>query len=363
MSDVPIEIYAHRDKLHARTTERERNRAAAYIRRRRAQLETLQQAERLRAAGAAHAAAVFGPGYSGLGGNKSTEGKPRILYPKERKRPRSHLKEIFFTRAQFRQVALEEEVLVPIRLDFDSEKYKLRDTFTWNLNDHTIPIGLFADHLCEDYQLPPAPFVESIKRSIAEQLNDFHPHKFPEHAQQTSVVSDDSYTSHRDDDLRIPIKLDITIGRLNLVDQFEWDINAEYNQPEHFAQTTCLELGLAQEFQTAIAHAIREQCQLYTKSLFLVGHTFDGLAVADSDMRHALMDSLNGDVQRPKHLLDDFAPILSQLLPDQLERVEKEREREVRRNRRQTRTKRGPNLPDLNDLPKTYRTPYHNSVL
>ena len=62
------------------------------------------------------------------------------------------------------------EMLVPIRLEIDHDHYKLRDTFTWNLNgaftfsydtssqannnsqiDLTITPDIFAQGLCDDF--------------------------------------------------------------------------------------------------------------------------------------------------------------------------------------------------------------------
>ena len=123
-----------------------------------------------------------------------------------------------------------------------------------------------------------------------------------------------------------------------------------------------MEFGLSAEFQTAVAHAIREQCQMYTKSLFLAGYSFDGRGVQDADLRQLIMPPVFSSL-RPKHQMDQFAPNLSDLDIEQLERIERDREREGRRNRRQTRGKRGAILPDLHDIPKTYRSGYTNDVL
>lgn len=361
-----FKIIKRKDEAYDAICAREAHLQETAISAQRMEIDRLARIEAVRAQSMANAAAVFGAGYLGYG-NGLTEYRPsRILYPKERKRPRRHLKEFVFSRETLRRVAEVEEVLVPVRLDIDYDKYKLRDTFTFNLNDTTIPIDLFAQHLCEDYHLPQAGFAAEIQKSLKAQLAEHHPHKFSEEQEGNTVemtqLAPESYTDTRDDDLRIPIKLDITLGTFNLIDQFEWDINNSKNDAERFAAHFCSELGLATEFVTAIAHAIREQCQMYTKSLFLVGHPFDGRGVQDNDLRQMLMPSLFASL-RPKHTMDKFAPALQELNADQLERIEREREREGRRNRRQTRGKRGANLPDLTDIPKTYRTPYACSVL
>lgn len=50
-------------------------------------------------------------------------------------------------------------------------------------------------------------------------------------------------------ELRTIIKLDITVGNRELVDQFEWDISCPRNSPEEFANTLTIELGLGGEFK------------------------------------------------------------------------------------------------------------------
>ncbi|CCG84777.1 protein of unknown function [Taphrina deformans PYCC 5710] len=348
------------DDRYSLAVSRHGKKAEANFDRKQHEVDRLLGLENFRAQGPHNAVATFGLGYAGFG-NGWTDAKPRILYPKERKRPRRHLREICFSRNTLRHIARVDEVLVPMRLDIDYDKYKLRDVLTWNLFDDTMSIEIFAEHLCEDYGLPLNGFVSEIAKSLKGQLAEHHPHKFPEEVQSGLAATADpermNYTEARDDDLRVCIKLDITVGALNLVDQIEWDLNNSANDPESYAASFCVELGLSCEFSTAIAHAIREQCQLYTKSLFLAGHTFDGKGVHDSDLRQALMPMIYSS-SRPKHHMDQFAPTISDLVPEQLEKIERDREREGRRNRRQTRGKRGVILPDLHDLPKTYRSPH-----
>ncbi|EPQ26659.1 uncharacterized protein PFL1_05639 [Pseudozyma flocculosa PF-1] len=62
------------------------------------------------------------------------------------------------------------------------------------------------------------------------------------------------------EELRMVIKLDITVGSMNLVDQFEWDAGeTDPTAAETFAEAFAADLGLPGEFRTAIAHSIREQ--------------------------------------------------------------------------------------------------------
>ena len=65
--------------------------------------------------------------------------------------------------------------------------------------------------------------------------------------------------TERDEDMRITIKLDITVGQHNLVDQFEWDINCPDNNPEKFAEVLCKELNLSGE-------VCDRNCSLYSRT-------------------------------------------------------------------------------------------------
>ncbi|KAI9608974.1 hypothetical protein H4Q26_005168 [Puccinia striiformis f. sp. tritici PST-130] len=52
----------------------------------------------------------------------------------------------------------------------------------------------------------------------------------------------------RDDELRIPINLDIISGNIHLTDRFEWEIRELNNSPEDFVEVHVNDLGLAGEF-------------------------------------------------------------------------------------------------------------------
>lgn len=102
--------------------------------------------------------------------------------------------------------------------------------------------------------------------------------------------------------------------------------------------------------RTAIAHSIREQVDVFVKSLCLLGHV-NGLPIPDDDLRREFLPSL---FETFRSAVDEFTPLLNQLTPDEVERNDKEREREVRRKRRQTKG-RGVTLPDRDPV-KTHRT-------
>ncbi|KAF9530513.1 hypothetical protein CPB83DRAFT_788034 [Crepidotus variabilis] len=158
------------------------------------------------------------------------------------------------------------------------------------------------------------------------------------------------------EEMRILIKLDIIIASVKLDDQFEWDLDNTSASPEAFAEVYVKELGLNGEFRTAIAHSIREQVQTFQKSLFLVGHPSDGSAVQDEEIKQNLLPSLIS-AARPVGEVSLFTPLLNYLSDGELERTEKERDRDMaKRRKRNNRGRRGIVLPDREPI-RTYRTP------
>lgn len=64
----------------------------------------------------------------------------------------------------------------------------------------------------------------------------------------------------------LPGQLNIHVGNISLVDQFEWDMSEKENSPEKFALKLCSELGLGGEFVTTIAYSIRGQLSWHQKT-------------------------------------------------------------------------------------------------
>lgn len=150
------------------------------------------------------------------------------------------------------------------------------------------------------------------------------------------------------------VQLDISFGVRRLEDNFEWDISDKRNSPEQFAESYCIDLGLSGEFKTAIAHNIREQVQVYEKSLFLVGHPMDGSTILDEDLRLAFLPSLASCI-RPLDQVVTYTPQLNFFNESELEKTF---DRGGPRKRRQPRGRRAGAvpLPDRDPI-KTFRTP------
>ncbi|KAJ7188657.1 hypothetical protein C8R46DRAFT_877300 [Mycena filopes] len=314
------------------------------------------------------------------------------------------------------------EELVPIRLEFDVEHHKIRDTFVWDMNACVVSPEHFAQTVVEDYNLAPI-YHGVIVKSIQDQLSDYRAHsanyegdswnvlksadhnntgagtlegesaewwsnwrkrlrteyrfvrkekmgREQERRKRRKIVKDEETENEQPmavedfdviekslhEDMRILIRLDIIVGSIKLDDQFEWDLDNAAASPENFADIYTQELGLGGEFKTAIVHAIREQVHAYQKSLYLVGHPMDGTAVQDDDLRNSFLPSLSSGA-RAIDQVQAFTPLLNYLSDGELERNEKERDKDYNKRRKRNRGgRRGVALPEREPI-RTYRTP------
>lgn len=295
--------------------------------------------------------------------NRGKQARRHIVYPNQRPRPgRRHATELRLSRKQLGAQADCREELVPIRIEIDHEKIKLRDTFTWNLGDKLITPELFAQHLVEDYGLRnhnPEPIQAAIVSQIKSQLGEYYPHIY---VKEEAIDPHLPYYAYQNDEMRCLIKLSITVGSDTLADQFEWDINEPQNSPEVFARQMAIDLQISGEFTTAIAHAIREQAQAFTKSLYVTNHPFDGRSIEDGEIMEAMLPTPLTSAFRPYQSAKEHSPYLFTMGDVELERAEDMASREQRRQKRAGR-RGGPALPDLKEKQRTVRTLVVSSVL
>ncbi|KAJ1746662.1 SWI/SNF chromatin-remodeling complex subunit [Coemansia sp. RSA 1821] len=331
-----------------------------------------------------------------------------VVLPGQRARPGALPR---FGRRQLQAQAEQREVLVPIRLDIDADGQRLRDTFTWDLNNSLVAPRQFAASLCADLGLSSEAFVAPIAAAIEEQLDDFR--RYGQTGDDASAPAllrqmlNDEIAEHGDsdgavwvdDELRVVVRIDVVIGHIALRDQLEWDVapllrplasselrdelcasdgessdsdaavpdtsrktraqrvrdwaesalHALQVTPEQVARVLCAEKRLGGEFETAVAHAIREQLCAYAKSFLLAGYTYRPqladpkesrrpIVIDDADLARSVLPHVTAaSVLRDLAHTQTFAPLIAHLHTADAERLEKDADREIRRKRRQGR--------------------------
>lgn len=151
---------------------------------------------------------------------------------------------------------------------------------------------MFAEILCDDLDLNPLTFVPAIASAIRQQIESYPTDSIlDEQTDQRVIIKvclngiQNQRRVHFDHDLLGPAWLDlcqalvnvclenglcfqlnIHVGNISLVDQFEWDMSEKENSPETFALKLCSELGLGGEFVTTIAYSIRGQLSWHQRT-------------------------------------------------------------------------------------------------
>uniref|UniRef100_A0A914EA16 Uncharacterized protein n=1 Tax=Acrobeloides nanus TaxID=290746 RepID=A0A914EA16_9BILA len=192
--------------------------------------------------------------------------------------------------------------LVPIRLDMEIDSIKLRDVFCYNKSEKIVTPEMIAEAICEDLDLPTNSFLPAITQSIHQQIESH---------------SDASFDNQLSDQRAI-IKLNIHVGNQSLVDQFEWDMSDENNNPEEFARKLCAELGLGGEFLNAIAYSIRGQLSWNQRTY---AYSESPLPTIDCPFRN------------PSDA-DAWGPFLETLTDAEIEKKMRDQDRNTRRMRR-----------------------------
>ena len=128
-------------------------------------------------------ASIFGVGYEGFGNPRTDDKTIRqpLLYPHDRRLGKKQTRLARVSRKDKSIQAEQQEELVPIRLDVEWDKIKLRDTFTWNLHDRITSVDYFAEKIVEDFGLELnacRPVVIQVAHAIREQINDYCPQAF-----------------------------------------------------------------------------------------------------------------------------------------------------------------------------------------
>lgn len=251
--------------------------------------------------------------------------------------------------------------LVPIRIEFETDTYRVRDCFVWNLNETIIKPETFARILCNDLDLSPNQWADTVANQIRAQLEE-HEGVASMELGLDGAVDIDAPPTHGEEiaECRVILSIDVQIANHHLMDHIEWDLLSPLT-PEAFSQKLCTELGLSGEAVPLIAHAVHEELIKHKKDAIEWGviggdrePADDGSGVRDRSGAGMLKDKTGlglgwgrapRDGRGPKTLksvwrdwaeAEEFRTTFEELTAEEVERRETERERASRRLRRET---------------------------
>lgn len=216
-----------------------------------------------------------------------------------------------YTPSQLQQLSVEEECLIPIRLNLDVEHFKVTDFFLWNVNEPSLTPEQFAIITCQDLDLPVG-YTSTISNAIKAQITEY------------ATLS----TVKLAPDMRVVIDLSMNIAMDLYEDKFEWDLGTSELSVVGFAQTVTADMGLSTEFMPAIAHALQEAI-LRAKRDILEGRP-------PHDKNQVLPGQESGLRYDPEELGESWTPKVLTLTQGEIERREMERERMIRRMKRES---------------------------
>ncbi|KAJ1572301.1 hypothetical protein NDA11_006015 [Ustilago hordei] len=232
------------------------------------------------------------------------------------------------------------EILVPIKIDLEAEQYRIKDSFTWNMNERLISPHHFAKLLLEDLDIPVEPYATQIMNLINQQIEDAtgvadielepaaggiwasarlagkqgelslplseqsHYDPLEEATKEARSWnwglerSDEQQRAWRkqmakrlhtgqglgdfEDDLRVIVDYEVQILRHMLRDRLEWDLCSPLT-PESFASKLCDDLALSGEAQALIANSVREQLINHKRAALELGLAGSGRLIKQKE--------------------------------------------------------------------------------
>ncbi|KAA8910571.1 hypothetical protein TRICI_004095 [Trichomonascus ciferrii] len=251
--------------------------------------------------------ATTGPNGTPIPGDK-------LMERREVKKPASKTKHAVYTPQQMQEIADKEELLIPVRFNMEYDNYKITDFIMWNVNEEVMTPDMFGMITCSDMDLPiglSSAISNTIKNAISE-YTELANIKLP-----------------TDTGLHVVIHLSVNLDKQLYEDKFEWDLSSDELSPEAFAKSVVQDMGLSGEFYPAIAHSLHEVL-LKMKREAMDGHLpqeVDNQAAFGAEAGRRVDQELVGE---------EWAPSVETLSPEEIERREVERDRNIRRLKRES---------------------------
>lgn len=171
-------------------------------------------------------------------------------------------------------------------------------------------------------------------------------------AKATALPSEELHNP--DDTYRCIVTLNINLMNRLYTDKFEWSLLHPPGFAEMFAKTTCADLGLSGEWVNAMTHSIYEAVLRLKKEA-----CENGGLVGDGEIDNDAVEPSIGAGWRydQEHLCDEWEPKVEILSPEEIEKREGDREREIRRVRRE-----GARIASTSNMTGTPANEFFNNI-
>ncbi|CCH40770.1 Chromatin structure-remodeling complex subunit [Wickerhamomyces ciferrii] len=223
-------------------------------------------------------------------------------------------KHLNFSEYEMNFNSLNEEILIPIRINLEHNSNRIVDFFMWNLNETLITPEQFALITCQDMDLPNS-YQSQIANSIKSQIEEY-----------TNLVT---IQLPKNIDIHVVIELSCNLDKNLYEDKVEWDLTNDAITPEAFARYVVMDLGLSLEFLPAIAHTLHESI------LKLKKDCIDGRLPQEIYNQSAFGYEAGVRLDHER-LGASWVPSVEELSQWEIEKREIEKERNIRRLKRES---------------------------
>ncbi|KZT60131.1 hypothetical protein CALCODRAFT_492894 [Calocera cornea HHB12733] len=221
------------------------------------------------------------------------------------------------------------ECLIPIRVEFDTDTHRIRDSFLWNLYEPHLQPEAFAHQFLTEIDVPQS-YADQVVAMIRAQIEDNEGiATFGEDEQEQGEQEEEG------PDCRVFLNLDVQISTYHLMDTIEYSLDptsSDVLPPSLLAHTLACDLSLPPSAKPLIAHALTEELLRRKKDAI-----DSGVLGGVPQSRARPKEGVGVWREVPPHgWVGGGTPRLEVLSEEELERREGERERAIRRLRRET---------------------------
>ncbi|SMN22626.1 similar to Saccharomyces cerevisiae YLR321C SFH1 Component of the RSC chromatin remodeling complex [Maudiozyma saulgeensis] len=232
----------------------------------------------------------------------------------------------------------EEPIIIPIHFEIEDNGTIYNDFFTWNLNDISLTPEEFASVYCADLNPTGHDDMSSLHQQVVSTIK--------EHIEEYEKVA-----AVKLPDFHAIINLTCNLNDKFYDDNFQWNLSDTMFTPEMFAEIVVADLGLTRDFLPLLCYSLYDSVTKIKKE-WLDGNLSLGDTTLLNDAAFGYLSGIRLDIDG---LGINWCPKVEILTPQEIQKREIEKERNLRRLKRESDrlTRRGRRR--LDDLETTLR--------